>query len=83
MEALAGLGIAGATALELVKAAKLKRGDSVLINGASGGVGHLVLQIARAKVGGSGRVTAICSTRNVGWVGQLGADEVGFGVGNG
>jgi NADPH:quinone reductase-like Zn-dependent oxidoreductase len=81
MEALAGLGIAGATALELVKAAKLKKGDSVLINGASGGVGHLVLQIARAKVGASGRVAAICSTRNVDWVAQLGADEVGFGGG--
>ncbi|KAF2194326.1 NAD(P)-binding protein [Zopfia rhizophila CBS 207.26] len=75
-EQAAGLGIAGATALELVKEAGLKKGDSVLVNGASGGIGHLVVQMCRAEVGETGRVVGICSGENVGWVGELGCDEV-------
>jgi NADPH:quinone reductase-like Zn-dependent oxidoreductase len=78
MEELAGLGIAGATALELVKRSKLKKGDSVLVNGASGGVGHLVVQICRDRVGETGRVVAVCSSENVKWVSKLGVDEVYF-----
>lgn len=77
LEEVAGLGIAGATALELIKAAKPKRGDSVLVNGASGGIGHMALQMCRAEVGETGRVIAVCSGENAGWVKQLGADEVG------
>ena len=73
---LSGLPIAGTTALELIKAAKLKRGDSVLVNGASGGIGHLVLQMCKEEVGETGRVVAVCSTDNVGWVKEYGADEV-------
>ena len=72
----AGLGIAGCTALDLVKAAKVKRGDSVLVNGASGGIGHLALQMCREKVGETGKVVAVCSSSNVRWVKELGADEV-------
>jgi NADPH:quinone reductase-like Zn-dependent oxidoreductase len=75
-EEVAGLGIAGATALELVRHAGLKQGDSVLINGASGGIGHLVLQMCRVEVGETGRVVAVCSKNNVGWVKELGCDEV-------
>ncbi|KAH7089980.1 chaperonin 10-like protein [Paraphoma chrysanthemicola] len=74
----AGLGVAGSTALDLVKAAKLKNGDAVLVNGAAGGIGHLVVQICMNKVGPSGRVVAICSRSNVDWV-----KELGTGVGNG
>lgn len=51
LDEVAGLGVAGATALELMKASKLKRGDSVLVNGASGGIGHLVMQMCRNEVG--------------------------------
>ncbi|KAH7073463.1 chaperonin 10-like protein [Paraphoma chrysanthemicola] len=78
MSEAAGLGVAGSTALELIKAAKLKKGDAVLINGAAGGIGHLVVQMCMDKVGPSGRVVAICSRSNVGWVKELGA-----GMGNG
>jgi len=67
----AGLGIAGATALALVKAAKLRTGDSVLVNGASGGIGHLVLQMCRKEVGPSGKIIAVCSSSNVDWVEEL------------
>lgn len=71
LKTASGLGIAGATALELVKAAKLKKGDSVLVNGASGGVGHLVLQMCYKEVGPSGKIIALCSNRNTEWVEKL------------
>lgn len=74
MEEAAGLGIAGATALQLLKAAGLKTGDSVLVNGASGGIGHLVLQMCCHIVGPTGRVKAVCSSRNAEWVEKLGKD---------
>lgn len=78
-EEVAGLGIAGCTALLLVEKAGLKRGDCVLVNGASGGIGHMVVQMVREAVGESGRVVAICSERDGkgNMVRGLGADEVG------
>ena len=63
----------GITALGAVKAAKIKTGQEVLIHGASGGVGHYVVQIA--KVFGA-TVTGICSTRNLDVVRSIGADNV-------
>lgn len=50
MEEAAGLGIAGRAALGLVQKAGLKQGAHLLINGASGGVGTFVVQIARRYV---------------------------------
>jgi len=45
----------------------------VLIVGASGGVGHYAVQIARAS---GAHVTAVCGSRNVELVSSLGANEV-------
>ena len=79
-EEAAGLSVAGSTALLLAEKAGLKRGDSVLINGASGGIGTMVVQMAREAVGQSGRVVAVCSGRNVELAEKLGADEVGKAI---
>lgn len=66
--------IAGLTALQAIDThGKLKAGESVLINGASGGVGHFAVQIAKAR---GAKVTAVCSTKNKSFVETLGADDV-------
>jgi NADPH:quinone reductase-like Zn-dependent oxidoreductase len=67
--------IAGLTALQSLRdLGGLKPGGSVLVNGASGGVGHFAVPIARAL--GASRVVATCGPRNVDFVRALGADEV-------
>lgn len=71
---MASVPIAGLTALQaLITHGKLKKGESVLINGSSGGVGHFAVQIAKAY---GADVTAVCSSKNVDFVRSLGADQV-------
>ena len=66
--------IAGLTALQaLTTHGQLKKGENVLINGASGGVGHFAVQIAKAY---GTNVTAVCSGRNEDFVRSLGADKI-------
>lgn len=66
--------IAGLTALQaLITHGKLKEGESVLINGSSGGVGHFAVQIAKAY---GANVTAVCSSKNIEFVKALGANQV-------
>ncbi|TDR23293.1 NAD(P)-dependent alcohol dehydrogenase [Marinicella litoralis] len=57
----------------LVKKAGLKRGQSVMVNGASGGVGMMAVQMAKAL---DCHVTAVCSGKNMSMVQSLGADVV-------
>ncbi len=66
--------IAGLTALQgLRDKGKLKAGEKVLINGASGGVGTFAVQIGKAL---GAEITGVCSTRNVDLVRSIGADHV-------
>jgi len=61
------------TALGAVHAAKIIKGFEVLVHGASGGVGHYVVQLSKAF---GATVTGVCSTRNLDVVRGIGANFV-------
>ena len=73
-ETAACLPVASGTAYQaLVSYAHLTQGQSVLITGASGGVGSSAVQIAHSI---GARVTGVCGTSNVDYVRSIGADDV-------
>lgn len=72
-DAAGALGIAGQTAWLVLKEAGVKPGDRVLVNGASGGVGSVLVQVAKAK---GAVVYGVCSAANAEFVKGLGAEEV-------
>lgn len=81
--AIAGaLPVAGVTAwMSVVEIGRLGAGESALVLGASGGVGHFAVQIAKRVRGG--RVVAVCSAKNADLVRGLGADVVlDYGAGD-
>jgi NADPH:quinone reductase-like Zn-dependent oxidoreductase len=72
-EEAAALPTAGCTALQGLRKGRIQRGQRVLINGASGGVGTFAVQIAKAF---GTEVTAVCSPRKADVARAIGADHV-------
>lgn len=70
----AAIPLAGQTAWQgLFRYGQIEPGQSVLIHGGSGGVGHFAIQFAKAK---GARVLTTVSTGNVSFARELGADVV-------
>ncbi len=73
-EQAAALPISGITALRAVRdEGRVQPGQTVLVIGASGGVGSLAVQIAK---GLGAKVTGVCSTAKEDLVRSIGADDV-------
>jgi NADPH:quinone reductase-like Zn-dependent oxidoreductase len=73
-EEAAAVPVAAITALQgLRDHGQIQRGQKVLIDGASGGVGTFAVQIAKSF---GAEVTAVCSPRNVDRARAIGADHV-------
>ena len=73
-EQAATVPMAGLVALQAIRDhGKVRAGQTVLINGASGGIGTFAVQIAKAL---GAEVTAVASTRNLDLLRSVGADDV-------
>lgn len=72
-EEAASLAFGATTAIDFLRRAGVQAGERVLVNGASGGVGTAVVQVARHL---GAHVTGVCSAANVELVASLGAERV-------
>jgi NADPH:quinone reductase-like Zn-dependent oxidoreductase len=61
-------------ALNILRKIKLNPGQKILINGASGGIGPLLVQLASSQFGA--QVTGVCGTQRLEYIKALGANRV-------
>jgi NADPH:quinone reductase-like Zn-dependent oxidoreductase len=72
-EEAAAVPLAALTAWQaLIQTAKLETGQSVLVHGGSGGVGHFAVQLAKAR---GAKVSATASDKNQAFLKELGVDQ--------
>jgi NADPH:quinone reductase-like Zn-dependent oxidoreductase len=72
-EEAAAIPYGGIMAFNLLKNNKIQPGQKILINGASGGIGPAILQIAKYF---GANVTGVCGTLRMDFIRSLGADNV-------
>jgi len=77
-EVAGSLFVAGTTAYAAVRAVALKPGETVAVSGAAGGVGSLVVQLAKAA---GAEVIGIASPGNHEWLAAHGVKPVAYGEG--
>ncbi|MWV58529.1 quinone oxidoreductase family protein [Rathayibacter sp. VKM Ac-2754] len=77
-KAAAGLLLTGTTAVHLLEATRVAEGDTVLVHGASGAVGSLLVQLARAR---GARVVGTAGERGEAVVRRFGGEPVRYGPG--
>jgi NADPH2:quinone reductase len=77
-EKAGGLMVTGVTAVHTPEAVGLHEGETVLVHGGAGGVGHLAVQLA---VGGGATVLATASPGKRDVLRELGATPVAYGPG--
>jgi NADPH:quinone reductase-like Zn-dependent oxidoreductase len=72
-EEAAAIPYGGLLASHLLKKTSIKKGDKILIYGASGSIGTMAIQLAKHA---GAHVTSVCSSRNFELVKSLGSDEM-------
>jgi NADPH:quinone reductase-like Zn-dependent oxidoreductase len=77
-EVAGSLAIAGSTAYASVRAVSLKKGDTVAVSAAAGGVGSLAVQLATRT---GAEVIGIASTANHEWLAAHGVKPEAYGAG--
>jgi NADPH:quinone reductase-like Zn-dependent oxidoreductase len=68
-----GINGAGSTALKMIRTAGVREGHTVLVNGASGSVGSVLVQLCKLR---GAKVVGVASGGNEAMVRSLGVDEV-------
>lgn len=72
-EEAAALSYGAIMALDFLNKVRIQRGQKILINGASGGIGAMAVQLGKYY---GAEVTGVCSTQRMDYVKSLGADKV-------